>query len=400
MKYKNKLFVGILGLSLAFVLASCDSGSRSGANNNSNIVPAFCMQNQDSFTQVNTLYPFIGTPTGESWGPNLANLPFPSNLSICKNYLTWNQGRVLAATLHWVSQKVNYCHHHVPTWMPTDKDAYNACESSVNELSSPAGIIRWNYSGVSPESNNDWYILDNAKGYGVGNYGYGLDCSDYSKLIYAYAESINFTSAVALQAGQSTAESGFAPNMPGFRDDTDPDINGDAAAGQLVCADGTVAPRGTITTVTMNGCTGHGGFISVFATNGSYVSNGITDNMLNNLQPGDLLYVAGCGSDESAAQDKDCNYNPSQAVTHVVIWTGEKVGLSSWITNSMLAPETDKDVYGSKHQQCAGQWWSAANNMGNWIITDSHYQGPDYRAFTNCFYRNQIWGVRRVLVAS
>jgi hypothetical protein len=122
--------------------------------------------------------------------------------------------------------------------------------------------------------------------------------------------------------------------------------------------------------------------------------------MLENLQPGDLLYIAGCGSNPNALNSAVCGFEPEQNVTHVIIWTGQKIGQSSLISESMIAPETDTDDYGDKNGQCNGEWWSVANNNGNWIITDSHYQGPDYRAFTNCFYRNQVWGVRRVLGAN
>jgi hypothetical protein len=36
-------------------------------------------------------------------------------------------------------------------------------------------------------------------------------------------------------------------------------------------------------------------------------------------------------------------------------------------------------------------------HIGDWVITDSHYQGPDYRILTSCFYLNNLWGVRRVI---
>ena len=32
-------------------------------------------------------------------------------------------------------------------------------------------------------------------------------------------------------------------------------------------------------------CNGHGGYISVFTSSGGYNANGVTDAMLNNLQP-------------------------------------------------------------------------------------------------------------------
>ncbi|MDD3266630.1 MAG: hypothetical protein PHC75_05550, partial [Burkholderiales bacterium] len=79
------------------------------------------------------------------------------------------------------------------------------------------------------------------------------------------------------------------------------------------------------------------------------------------------------------------------------VWTGQKIGSSNTITNSMIAPQTDIDSWGFHNNECGTDFWSVNNNIGNWIITDSHYQGPDFRAFTSCFYKNQVWGVRRVL---
>lgn len=112
--------------------------------------------------------------------------------------------------------------------------------------------------------------------------------------------------------------------------------------------------------------------------------------MLNALQPGDLLYIAG-------------NAAESALVTHVVLWTGQKIGQSTLIKESQIAPQSDADLVNSNPQLCiktgANATWRYQNNLGNWIIADSHYQGPDFRAFTQCFYRTQVWGVRRVIGA-
>lgn len=35
--------------------------------------------------------------------------------------------------------------------------------------------------------------------------------------------------------------------------------------------------------------------------------------------------------------------------------------------------------------------------LAHLFSSDSHYQGPDFHALTNYFYRNQIWSVRCVL---
>ena len=68
----------------------------------------------------------------------------------------------------------------------------------------------------------------------------------------------------------------------------------------------------------------HGSNISVFESNGSYNANGVTDAMLNNLQIGDLLYIAGLAYDNGTQA-----INPN--VTHVIMWTGQKISTSSFI---------------------------------------------------------------------
>lgn len=403
-KFSKKSLI-LLGIIPGLLLISCNSGSSSDSSTSNN-VPLSCVINIANFSSLESTS-LIGTPTGTTWGPNLANLPFPEGLAYCQQYLSSNQGRILSAAKYWVSQKVNYCHHHVPTWIPSLESSYTPSVQASYESCSmntdimppvPAeSFIRWNYSGTGSESANAWAF--SFAGYYQGNYGNGLDCSDYSRLLYSYAESIIFTSAISPQAGQGNEQESLAPNMTGFVDSNESDINGLYSAGNLVCADGTLAPpRGGANS---SSCNGHGGYISVFNSDGSYNESAITDTILNVLQPGDLLYVSGCASDPTASSDSLCNYDPRQLVTHVIVWTGQKIGSSLYITESMIAPESDKDVYGQINGQCGTEsnpyFWSVANNMGNWIITDSHYQGPDFRAFTYCFYRNQIWGVRRVL---
>lgn len=388
---KSYLYYTIL---CCIFLTGCNSGA-SQSNNVSN----FCQQNVSNFSSVDNIN-LSASPFDYVWGPALANLPFPNSLKQCQNNINWNNERVISGVSYWVSQKLNYCHHHVPTWdpayelngstiNPSAKAAYEICSNnkSIMPPIPVESMIRWNYSGFGAESATAWYNTNSGFEYATGNYSYGLDCSDYTKLIYAYTESIYFTSAVAMQAGQSLAQSSLGPNMQGFVDSPESDSTGLYSAGNLVCADGTVAPNRGI--ANSNSCDSHGGYISVFESNGTYNANAITDQILNNLKPGDLIYIAGLAYNYGNQQ-----INPT--VTHVVIWTGQKISNSSFINDSMIAPQTDIDSWGYHNSQCNSDFWSATNNIGNWIISDSHYQGPDFRAFTNCFYRNQVWGVRRV----
>lgn len=389
----NLKYVVLFGLALS----GCGSGNGSSTTNT---MPQFCQQNIANFSSINN-NDLLASPFDYLWGPSLATIPLPESFGVCQSYASWNQERVISAISYWVSKKVNYCHHHVPTWNPEyelngttinpyAKDAYEMC--STNQSIMPPipteSMIRWNYSGVGAESATAWYNINSDKEYAIGNYSYGLDCSDYTKLIYAYAESIYFTSAVALQAGQSTNQSNLAPNMSGFIDSVESDSLGLHSAGNLVCADGSTVSNSVIANSTS--CNGHGGYISVFESDGTYNANALTTQVLNNLKPGDLIYIAGLAYDFS-------NEEIDPTVTHVVVWTGQKIGISNFITNSMIAPQTDIDSWGYHNNECNGSFWDANNNIGNWIISDSHYQGPDFRAFTSCFYKNQVWGVRRVL---
>lgn len=402
--FHKQLFNLSLAVASCISLAACAGGSSPSPtptpSPSPSPAPTFCELNVGNFTIVENTSLYSNSDLGFDpiWGPALLPLAFPSNLSSCQSSTSWQQQRVVQALLYWVGQKVNYCHHHVPTWYPEftpsgatnpeAKASFESCSMSTDVMPPipTESLIRWNYSGTGAESATAWYNINSGKAYATGNYGYGLDCSDYTKLVYDFAESIMFNSGIQQQAGQNTAQSNLAPNMSGFVDDVAGNANG-TAAGSLVCADGSLAPSSGATNTS---CNAHGGYISVFTSSGGYNANGVTDAMLNNLQPGDLLFIAGLAYDYPTTA-----INPQ--VTHVIVWTGQKIGSSSLISESMIAPETDIDSWGFHHAECDGDFWSASNNIGNWIISDSHYQGPDFRAFTNCFYRNQVWGVRRVL---
>ena len=93
--------------------------------------------------------------------------------------------------------------------------------------------------------------------------------------------------------------------------------------------------------------------------------------------PGDLLFLGFAGNNDGN--------NPTSMVTHVITWTGKKVGYGTDdIKPKQIAPE----------EICPDSWQP---HIGDWVIVDSHYQGPDYRVFTPCFYQNNVWGVRRVI---
>lgn len=301
-----------------------------------------------------------------AWGPQKNTLPLSTsnpNLSGCpvSAGASWQQQRVLAAIDFWIKQKLNYCEHHVPDYQTSLAMRGNAygqggyCNPVVSYY--PGSFygqhIRWNYSGTGSETASNW--VDN------GAMWYGFDCSNFTAFVYDFALGINFSSGIPDQAGQRSDELSLTPNQqvsPSML------LDNPGAAGALVCQDNT--------TEVNHSCTGHGGYISTVNSSGTYDAHAVTPAMLNALHPGDLIFIAGSLDDGSH----------STSVTHVIMWTGKQIG--SGIPASQIAPD----------ELCLRDWQP---QTGGWVIADSHYQGPDYRMITQCFYLANVWGVRRVI---
>ena len=334
----------------------------------------------------------IDKGTIQSWGPGRNHLLLSRtnpNLIQCtttnrnnRTAMTWMQNRVLAAYDFWIKQKLNYCHHHVPdsatplvsngtprASIPSNDGGYCSAAVDIMPGSKYYGqAVRWNYNGVGSETAVNW--LQNNQMW------YGVDCSDFTSFIYNYAFGMQFNSDTGFQAGQ--AEDGsqdlLTPNGQTLNNRLATFTNNSnrSPAGVLVCKNGQ-------TEVEHTDCGGlnTNGYFSVFLNSSTHPTpSNITPAMLNLLQPGDLLFLGFAGHDGN---------NTRSMVTHVITWTGKKVGLgSNDIRPDQIAPE----------EICPDNWQP---KIGDWVIADSHYQGPDYRVFSACFYQNNIWGVRRVI---
>ncbi|MES2218255.1 MAG: hypothetical protein V4501_07580 [Pseudomonadota bacterium] len=340
----------------------------------------------------------IDPPTINSWGPARAQLLMSTanpNLLACTTAtitntaaVSWMQNRVLAAEDFWVKQKLNYCHHHNPDFY-TPLISYGTPRAQIGGSNGgycsnfpdlmPNSVffnqlVRWNYTGTGSETVSNWQN---------NNYAwYGVDCSDFTSFAYNYAFGIQFNSDTGFQAGQATDNSQnlLTPNGQNSLNVLQPfsNNNPNSPAGVLVCTNGQTEQE-------LPQCGGYGknGYMSAFHdadfSHGS-VAN-LTNAMLNLLQPGDMLFLAFPPGDSRG----DGN-NPNSIVTHVVTWTGKTVGYGpNNINPSQIAPE----------EICPMSDW--APQVGDWVIIDSHYQGPDYRVFTQCFYQTHIYGVRRVI---
>ena len=349
-------------------------------------IPQDCQSNVANFNyELAQSLDVLGSTT-DAWGPAHAILPLsPSNpnLTSCPSTagVAWQRQRVIAAAAFWIAQKLNYCHHHAPDYQTKASDrgaggsAGRYCNPAVDSMpGSPyfGQQARWNYSGQGGETLDNWV--------NKSRMWYGMDCSNYTSFLYSFALGISLNGDVGFQSGQALngSQDALSPNTQTLSDKLD----GAGAAGQLVCADGTTDP-GTAsgTSTALNFCSGHGGYISSINSSGTRIpqSQVVTAATLSKvLQPGDLLYIAG-----------DIQPNPtSSIVTHVIMWTGKQVGYGPNNINPALVAPDDAP--------CADQSiWQPT--IGSWLITDSHYQGADYRVLTQCFYLNDLWGIRRVI---
>lgn len=303
----------------------------------------------------------------KGWGPRRRVLKLNPELRHCfkKAGVDWQRQRILAAADYWIKQKINYCHHYVPDYQTPlglrnaahNKGGY--CNPAKNEH--PGSVyyqqqVRWNYNGNADETPSNW--SNNAMWYGV-------DCSNYTTFLYDFSFGVLFSSGIKSQAGQRAgkAQKNLSPNQQS----TDNVLDNPHAAGKLVCKDNSLEQE--------HSCAAHGGYLSVIDSSGKKHHGSILSKDLAALPlyPGDLLYIS--------------TPKPhAGSVIHVVMWTGKQVGYGpNDILPNQIAPNT----------RCPQKEWMP--HLGDWVITDSHYQGPDYRVMSACYYLNNLWGVRRVI---
>ncbi len=344
-----------------------------------------CDDNVANFNNAMAM-PFDIPPVkGTGWGPAHNHFPLSTSnpdLAACATDTPdgnrWQQRRIIAAADYWIKQKLNYCEHHTPDFQTPVSQRHNIygapnggyCNAVVDL--DPSSVYynqqaRWNYSGTGAETIRNWGTADSTEG--AGAMWFGFDCSNYTSWLYDFALGIQIDAVVSAQAGQTEQskiqESPLlGPNNGG--------AGGPYGAGYLVCKDGTAD---TATTT----CAGAGNpYISTIDSSGDYHPDDVTvEELTAALQPGDLIYVAG---------DLDANTHVPK-VTHVIMWVGKTIGTGAdQIKPRQIAP--NELCY--HHDQ-----WVPVN--GQPVITDSHYQGADYRMLTKCFYMDNIWAVRRII---
>lgn len=314
----------------------------------------------------------IGTMTASNW-PTFRTVspwgPFPTRYGEirmpagCTDPDSMRE-LVMAVENYWVDQTLNYCHHHIPGWLPPD-DSSDAVP--VYRNSTPESTSGGSNGGNKPvmtctgQRNADGSQSiqlsagDTAASFAAADINWrGLDCSNFTSWVYNFAgvTSNNLSSGIGTQAC-STADNGGT--------DADP------SPGVLLD-----------------------------------INHGNIDAMQSNLRPGDLLYITQQNPLTNAGQ-----FTGDYKLAHVVTWTGKRW---SDLQSGLDAARYDINRIGEPDSRLGGDFRAhfpagfdfsqlgATPATDPWMIIDSHFAGPAYRPFLG-WYRTHLSNVRRIIGA-
>jgi hypothetical protein len=243
-----------------------------------------------------------GCKTSNDWGPFPISYPKVTVPDGCDN-TKWQQQRVLALIDKIVKMKLNYCHHHTPSWLPPASQRHSTSNTSGGDANS---------AGQCSDAGTP-------KGVGSDEGWKGIDCTTYTSFVFNYGSGC-FLNAL-------TGDQGCGTNAPG-------------------------------------------------------VALPYTASEQEKFLPGDILFIA-----------KSADAKPLQ-LSHGVLWTGIQLtydngpfSMNTLMNN--LAPESRKSIT---------KYIEAQKTAGKpvFVISDSHYAGPNYRPFIG-WYSSAFSHARRLI---
>lgn len=290
-------------------------------------------------------------PTG-FYGPHAANYARIEIPEACRaTPLDFQRAWIVANETWWVDQHINYCHHHIPGWLPPDNSTYryallgnHTSGGDASKMTCTAARLidgtQLAPSVTTPPSNDQirWE---------------GVDCSNFS----AWAYNIGGITGNQMSGGIGTQA--CEPTQPGvLLDISAQNVFGDSSGVNAALAD----PKAT----------------------------------LSLLRPGDLLYILSAKPMSGAAQRYSLN--------HVVTWTGKRLSeLENGVDGDKYRLETAGQP-GSRLGADFMNYYGSHTTMDEvrrldpFLIIDSHYAGPSYRPFTG-WYRTSLSHIRRIVGA-
>ncbi len=311
--------------------------------------------------------------TTSSWGPLAAQYGAIQPPAGCADIATFQRELVMAVENYWVDQNINYCHHHVPGWLPTD----DSSSTDPKYRNSSKGST----SGEKSKSKEKYGMTCTAQRNGIDGsqiiqhrgeasaqalpaasiQWHGVDCSDFTAWVYNFA---------GLTTDNREVETGITTQA---------------------C----MTPAGAMSTPKWAGPQQAGVLLDI--------NHGNFDQTSKHLLPGDLLYI-------TVAPPKIDNVTVPEtatstiALSHVVTWTGKKW---SELRNGPEGWRYDPAHIGEAGSRLGGDLAYILNDndvlhalktLDPYMIIDSHYAGPAYRPFYG-WYRGSVSNVRRIIGA-
>jgi hypothetical protein len=283
--------------------------------------------------------------SSSTWGPHQTITSFDNaTMPTGCDSIEWQQSRLLAALNFWIDKGFNYCHHHIPGWLPPDdtqeaNPRYRVTNPSDGNMTcTPNRYLdgsQHNNQNVSCASNIANCVAPDILAQIQFQ---GVDCSDFTSWVYNFA-------------GLSTAGQPLNTAI------------GAQACDQRILK-GIQQNEGVLLDINHNNFK-------------QYQSL---------LQPGDLLYIM-AGSKSSV---------PTK-ISHVVVWTGMTCGDID--DNTTYYKEQDGKTFGQAGDRVGGDFLSYGKVSSTTpLIVDSHFAGPAYRPFLGWYAKN-LSHVRRIINA-
>nr|WP_250478464.1 hypothetical protein [Caballeronia sp. INML1] len=311
--------------------------------------------------------------TTSSWGPLAGQYGAIEPPAGCTDIAMFQRELVIAVENYWVDQNVNYCHHHVPGWLPPDDSSsadprYRNSSKGSTSGEKSSSTQKYGMTCTAQRSGIDGSQIVQHQGEASAQalppaqiQWHGVDCSDFTAWVYNFAglttDNREVETGITTQACMTPAGAASTPKWAG--------------------------PQQTGVLLDIN----HGNF----------------DDTSKHLLPGDLLYITVAPpkvNNVTVPETATCTI----ALSHVVTWTGKKW---SELRNGPEGWRYDPAHIGEPGSRLGGDLAYILNDndvlhalktLDPYMIIDSHYAGPAYRPFYG-WYRGSVSNVRRIIGA-
>ncbi len=311
--------------------------------------------------------------TPSSWGPLAGQYGAIQAPAGCADSGTFQRELVIAVENYWVDQNINYCHHHIPGWLPFDDSSEADPKYRNSSKGSTSGgktdpAQKYGMTCTAQRSGIDGSQVVQRKGETNAAalepaqiQWHGVDCSDFTAWVYNFA---------GLTTDNREVETGITTQA---------------------C----MTPAGATTTPKWAGVKQMGVLLDI--------NHGNFDATSKLLLPGDLLYITQAPKKVNGVTVPE-TATSTIALSHVVTWTGKtwsqlRNGPDGWRYDPAHIGEPGSRLGGDLAYILNDDDVEAAlKRLDPYMIIDSHYAGPAYRPFYG-WYRGSVSNARRIIDA-